>query len=240
MVFASLLLKDIVRSGEFSTENLLEIVDKAAKYNIKRLVIAPVYYDEESRSSKSEVKEIVKSLNLYLQEKGVDLILYYANLLRDNYENVNKFVEGDLSSINNSTYVLLDVEESNKIDDLLEVVFEYRLRNITPIIVSPERIEDIIKDNKRIEKLINEECLLQLDPASLEGVYGKKVQKTAKSFMKKDIYEFVGFSENIEEKYINEKMQSLSKKSLFILKKDGVPLRRIGKEFKKKKTGLFK
>lgn len=65
-------------------------------------------------------------------------------MLRDNYENVKEYINGKLGSINDSDYILLDVEEADKIDDLLEIVFEYKLRNVTPIIVSPEKIKEII------------------------------------------------------------------------------------------------
>ncbi|WP_300384328.1 CpsB/CapC family capsule biosynthesis tyrosine phosphatase [Clostridium sp.] len=221
MLFANLLFKELVSDGKFEPTILLKNIDEAVKCNIKKLVLAPAYYDEESKTSIKEVENMVEELNLHLKEKEIDLTVYPANLLRDNYENIKSYISGNLGSINNSKYVLLDIEECNKIDDILEIVFEYMLRNITPIIVAPERIEEIIKDNKKIEKLIKEGCLFQLDPASLEGIYGKTVKKAAKALIKKDIYKFIGFQEEIDRNLINTQTINISKKSLFILKQEG-------------------
>lgn len=240
MVFANLIFKELVIHGDFNSTVLLKKIEEAAKCNIKRLVLAPAYYDEDSKTTIEEVKKIVEELNSYLKVKNIDLTLYSGNLLRDNYENVKKHIEGLLGSINETNFVLLDVEESNKVDDLLEIVFEYKIRNLTPIIVSPEKIEEIIKDNKKIDKLLNEECLFQLDPGSLKGIHGKKIQKTAKALLKKDIYNFVGFEEKVEEAYIDKSIEDLSKKSLFILNPEGARAKRILKSPKRKKVGIFR
>lgn len=240
MFFANLIFKDLVIRGEFKSTHLLKKIDEAIKCNIKRLVLAPAYYDIESKTSIDEVSNIVEELNAYLKAKNIDLTLYSANLLRDNYENVKDYISGDAGSINNSNYILLDVEESNKIDELLEIVFEYRLRNLVPIIVSPEKIEEIIEDNKKIDKLLEEDCFFQLDPGSLKGIYGKKVQKAAKALIKKDVYQFVGFEEKIEKEFIDKQIIDLSRKSLFILKQEAGQSRKILRDSKKKKVGFFK
>lgn len=240
MLFANLTFKDLVIRGEFRSTYLLKKIDEAIKCNIKRLVLAPAYYDIESKTSIDEVSHIVEELNSYLKSKNIDLTLYSANLLRDNYENIKDYISGDVGSINSSNYILLDVEESNKIDELLEIVFEYRLRNLVPIIVSPEKIEEIIEDNKKIDKLLQEDCLFQLDPGSLKGVYGKKVQKAAKTLIKKDVYQFVGFEEKIEKEFIDKQIIDLSKKSLFVLKSEGRGPRKLLKDSKKKKVIFFK
>lgn len=240
MVFVNLIFKELVIHGDFKSTVLLKKIEEAAKCNIKRLVLAPAYYDEDSKTTIEEVKKIVEELNSYLKVKNIDLTLYSGNLLRDNYENVKYYIDEILGGINETNFVLLDVEESNKIDDLLEIVFEYKIRNLTPIIVSPEKVEEIIKDNKKIDKLLNEECLFQLDPGSLKGIHGKKIQKTAKALLKKDIYNFVGFEEKVEEAYIDKSIEDLSKKSLFILNPEGARAKRILKSPKKKKVGIFR
>lgn len=240
MVFVNLIFKELVIHGDFKSTVLLKKIEEAAKCNIKRLVLAPAYYDEDSKTTIEEVKKIVEELNSYLKVKNIDLTLYSGNLLRDNYENVKYYIDEILGGINGTNFVLLDVEESNKIDDLLEIVFEYKIRNLTPIIISPEKMEEIIKDNKKIDKLLNEECLFQLDPGSLKGIHGKKIQKTAKALLKKDIYNFIGFEEKVEEAYIDKSIEDLSKKSLFILNPEGIRARKILGSSKNRKTRTFR
>lgn len=216
MLVATLIFKESVTGEEFKLANLLENIEEALKCNIKNLIIAPAYYDEENGINIGKVKGIVEKFNSFLEEKDLDMKLYSANLLKDNYENVKEYINGNVGTINNSNYILLSVEESEKIKDLLEVIYEYRLRNLIPIIVSPEKINEITDNKKEINKLLEEGCFFQLDPASLKGKFGKEVQKTAKFLMKKNIYQFVGFNEKIEPELINKEIINLSKESLFI------------------------
>ena len=111
-MFASLILKELIVNNEFNVINLLDKVEKISSYGITRLVIAPFYYDEDSKSSIAEVRAMVEDLNLYLSEKGLNLKLYPGNIIRDNFYNIRDFVNEKIGSINNGKYVLLSPEES--------------------------------------------------------------------------------------------------------------------------------
>ena len=236
-MFINLILKNLIIEDRFNVTNLLEKIEDARNSGVKRLVIAPCYYDEESRSSIEKVKEIVEDLNLYLKEEKADIKLYAGNLVRDNYDNVKEFIEGKIGSINDSKYVLLNTEESIDLKELIEIVYEFNLKGYTPIIVAPEKIKEIIHNYKNINKLKDEGCLFQLDLGSINGEYGKDILKTAKKLKKKDVYSFIGFEDNIKCKYINKDFESISKKGLSILMKNGeVNNRSI---IKKKKIGSF-
>lgn len=237
-MFASLILKDLVINNEFSLLNLINKVETISSLGINRLVIAPVYYDEDSKSSINEVKLMVDNLNLYLTEKGLDLKIYAANIVRDNFDNIKDFIDGKIGSINNSKYVLLNIEESNTIKELIEIIYEFNLKDYTPIIVGPEKIKEIADNNKNIDKLLKEDCLLQLDLASINGEYGKKTLKTAKLLMKREVYSFIGFEDNIKKEYINKDVQGIGKKGLFILVKNGESTKKSNTKITKK--GFFR
>ena len=226
-MFASLILKELIVNNEFNVINLLDKVEKLNSYGITRLVIAPFYYDEDSKSSISEVRTVVEDLNLYLSEKGLNLKLYPSNTIRDNFDNIRDFVDGKIGSINNGNYVLLNPEESSTIKELVEIIYEFNLRDYTPIIFGPEKIKEITDDNKNISKLLKENCLLQLDLGSINGEYGKKVLKTAKTLKKKDVYNLIGFEDNLKKEYINKDIEEIGKKGLFILTKSSEGNKRI-------------
>ena len=226
-MFASLILKELIVNNEFSVISLLDKVEKLSSYGITRLIIAPFYYDKDSNSSIAEVKAIVEDLNLYLSEKGSNLKLYHGNIIRDNFESVRDFVDGKIGSINDTKYVLLNPEESSTIKELVEIIYEFNLRDYTPIIFGPEKIKEITDDNKNIDKLLKENCLLQLDLGSINGEYGKKVLKTTKALQKKNTYSLIGFEDNIKKEYINKDIEAISRKGLFILSKSSDGSKRL-------------
>ncbi|TGY42341.1 hypothetical protein E5347_08970 [Clostridium sartagoforme] len=238
-MIANLILKDLIINNEFNIVNLLEKIEVAEKCNIRRLVLAPAYYDEESKTSIIEVEEIVEELNAYLKEKNSYLALYPANLIRDNYDSVKDFLNKRIGTINRGKYALLNSEESSTVDELLELVFELSLVEVTPIIVGPEKNEEIKNDYKKIDRLINKGCLFQLNVESLEGAYGKTTQKACKKLIKKNIYDFIGFEENIKKELIDKEVEKISKKGLYIFKTDGL-VRRKSNERKKKIASWIK
>ena len=233
-MFASLILKDLVINNEFTLLNLINKVETISSFGINRLVIAPVYYDEDSKSSTDEVKLMVDNLNLYLTEKGLDLKIYAANIVRDNFDNIKEFIDGKIGSINNSKYVLLNIEESNTIKEIIEIIYEFNLRDYTPIIIGPEKIKEIVDSNKNIDKLLKEDCLLQLDLASINGEYGKKTLKTAKVLMKRNVYSLIGFEDTIKKEYMNKEVQGIGKKGLFILVENAEVTKRTNIKMNKK------
>lgn len=238
-MIANLILKDLIINNEFNIINLLEKIEVAEKCNIRRLVLAPAYYDEESKTSINEVEEIVEELNAYLKEKNSYLALYSSNLIRDNYDSVKDFLNKRIGTINRGKYALLNSEESSTVDELLELVFELNLAEVTPIIVGPEKNEEIKNDYKKIDKLINEGCLFQVDVESLNGTYGKAIEKTSRKLMNKNLYDFIGFEEEIKKEYINKEVERIGKKGIYIFKTDKI-LRKssIDKNKKRKVFGL--
>src|SRR4051812_40615713 len=116
-MFASLILKDLIIKNDFTLLSVLEKVEIISSLGIDRLVIAPFYYDEASKSSIDEVNIIAEDLNLHLREKGIDLKIYPANIIRDNFDNIKEFINGKIGSINNSKFVLINIEESNTIKE---------------------------------------------------------------------------------------------------------------------------
>lgn len=237
-MIANLILKDLTINNEFNRVNLLEKIEVAEGCNIRRLILAPAYYDEESKTSIMEVEEIVQDLNAYLKEKNSYLALYSANLIRDNYDSVKDFLNKRIGTINRGNYALLNSEESSTVDELLELVFELSLVEVIPIIVGPEKNEEIKNDYKKIDRLINKGCLFQLDVESLNGAYGKSTQKACKKLIKKNIYDFIGFEEEIKSELIDKEIEKISKKGIYIFNTEGL-IRRKSIEKKKKKIGSW-
>lgn len=213
----NLLFKNIVKEDKFNTVKLLEIIDEAIKNNITKLVIAPVYYGEESKTSIEEVELIINTLNEYLEEKKINLRLYSANLIRDNFESIRHYIDGKLGNINESEYALLNIEESQDINELIEIIYEFKLRKAIPILYGVERLKEVRDNYKNIEKLLKEECLFMLDPRTLKGDYGKKTKTVSKILLKNKIYSFIGFEDNIKSEYLTNEVKEIAKRSLLNL-----------------------
>lgn len=231
-----------VNCGETEYNLAVETIKYAFKKGIKSMVIANKYISEEKGVSIKEVEGRVEKLNDKLMKNNINMKLYCAQNVQLSESNITDCLEGKVSTINNSKYMIVDLNNTMT-DEQVEMVFELTVKGIVPIIAHPERYEEIIEKIERIEKLKEIGCLFQLDINSLKGLNGKKAKKIAKRLLKNKIYDVAASEVNEDRKKCSYSVLSKSERLTFtknglkILKNTDIP-NHIAEP--KIKSGLFK
>ncbi len=99
---------------------------------------------------------------------------------------------GYIGTINNTSYMLVEFPMTTWENYYMDVLYELKVRGINPIIAHPERYKFIHENICNINKFIEEEYLVQINTGSIEGIFGKDVQKISKEFIKNRICNFIG------------------------------------------------
>lgn len=81
------------------------------------------------------------------------------------------------------------VEESKIID---KVIFDLQMEGYTPILAHPERYIFYHRDPKKIKRLRDAGCLLQLNLLSVVGYYGQYERRTAKFLLDQGLINLIG------------------------------------------------
>lgn len=82
-------------------------------------------------------------------------------------------------AINGGKYLLMETADTT-LDQLARAVYQVRLCGLYPILAHPERTQIAHKYPSRLAELINRgDTYCQLTAASIEGVFGKKLQKNS-------------------------------------------------------------
>lgn len=123
-----------------------------------------------------------------------DLIAQKINeltaLLKQEGLPINILAGGDVASIlpvevvslytlNRTKYVLLEFPHSHLPANAEQVIFEWQLAGLRPIITHPERNPSILKHPDSLERLVEAGALVQVTAGSLTGVFGVDVQACA-------------------------------------------------------------
>ena len=130
-------------------------------------------------------------------------------------------------------------------------LYELKLQGIIPIIAHPERYSYIQRHPRLINDFINEGCLFQLNAGSITGRHGEKAKESAKELLKNNIYSFIGsdghnittrkteISDSISniQKINNNFKEEVFENSKKLLVNEEIIF--CGKEFEKKKKGMF-
>ena len=121
-------------------------------------------------------------IDMYLGQE-----VYYTHKIVEYYE------EGLIGTINESRYMLIELSMIEfDLDEVVSDLYEMTVRGIVPIIAHPERYKPFMKKPHLINRLIEEGCLFQLNAKAITGEFGKDVKKLANTFLRNDIYSFVG------------------------------------------------
>lgn len=205
----SLVNKSVCKDSDY--KEAVEYLKEASKCGVKKAVITfPYSKGGENLDSKEIVKRMEK-LKGSLDKNDIKISVYNGQVVKLGRDVIYDCLDGVVSTVNGTKYMMVDLDESMS-DDKVDLVFELTLKGIVPIIVHPERYEEIIEKPSRIEKLKEIGCLFQLDINSLDSKYGSDVKNTAKKLLRKDQYQFVASESNVKSKDTIKKIKSLLSK----------------------------
>lgn len=181
-----------IDDGAKSMEMTLEMLRNSEKDGTKQIIATPHYLLEYGEAMISEVKELVKKINLLINQEGIDVKVYSGQEVYYTERIIQDYIEGKIGTINDSKYMLIEFPMRKFDNNIFNVIYELQVRNITPIIAHPERYKAIIEKPSIINKFINEGYLFQINSGSLEGKFGVEVKKTAETLLNNKIYNFIG------------------------------------------------
>lgn len=206
-----------IDDGSKSLEESLVILKNAYKNGVTDIVLTPHYIkDSVYNTNKEKNQKLMDELKLKLKEIGVNLNLYLGNEVYIDEDIINLLRTNEISTINNSKYILIELPLNNESLILEEVIYELKKSGLVPIIAHPERYISYYNNFDFFSDLIDSGCLLQANIGSLYGKYGSKTKKMLKGLLKRDMIHFFGSDIHHKNSDIYEK--NIQKDLLKILK----------------------
>ncbi|WP_297426920.1 CpsB/CapC family capsule biosynthesis tyrosine phosphatase [Clostridium sp.] len=181
-----------IDDGSKSMEMTLEMLRNAEEKGTKEIVATPHYLLDYGEATISEVKSLVDEVNLAAEKEGINIKIYNGQEVYFNENIINNFLEGNIGTINDSRYMLIEFSMHEIDKNVFDVIYELQIRNIVPIIAHPERYKPIREKVTFINDFIEAGFLFQMNAGSIEGKFGESVRKTAKIFLENNIYNFIG------------------------------------------------
>lgn len=157
---------------------------------ITKIIITKAIDENHENLNIEETKELVNTLNEICDKNRIFTDIYPGSLIEASYTGVDEYIKGLAGTLNDSSYVLIDIGEELD-NEVLEIINEFVIRGKTPVIAAPETNLAIQRDPKRVKELVKMGCLFQLNIKGLNGNLGKKPKKVAKYLLKKDLYDFL-------------------------------------------------
>lgn len=181
-----------IDDGSKDIDMTIEMLKCAGKNGTDKIIATPHYALGYGEATIDEVKKYVEDINEILLKQDIDIKVYAGQEVYFSENIVNDYIENKIGTLNDSRYMLIEFDMINFEKNMFDMLYELQLRDIVPIIAHPERYRYFINEPTKVNKLIDEGYLFQLNAGSIYGKFGSKVKKTAEIFSKNKIYSFIG------------------------------------------------
>ena len=172
--------------GSFSLDSSIEILNNLYNRGVTDIVLTPHYIIGTDYNSNNRKKiELMDEL-----QKNTKVKLYIGNEVYIDNDILKYIDKKEISTINNSKYLLIELPLNEKLSCYKEIIFELIEGGIVPVIAHPERYSYLSIND--LEDLIKQGCLFQGNITSLIGKYGINAKRNLKLLLKKNMIHVLG------------------------------------------------
>lgn len=181
-----------IDDGSKNLETTIGMAIKAVNYGYKGIFATSHYIEGAHETLKSDIQGKVQALNDVLLQRGINLKVYQGNEVYFTPNVVELLQEGKVCTLNNSRYFLMEFPMSGLVFNMEQVIGQAIRAGYVPVIAHPERYEFVTKDIKKLLPLIEEGALLQINVASIMGLYGSTAKKNVIKLLKNNMVHLIG------------------------------------------------
>lgn len=161
------------------TMNLaLQMAEDAKKQGIDKILLTPHHMDSEYLNHKRDIENKVNEFQKLLYANDISIELKAGQEVHINGKLLQSLDEEDiLFTSSNQKYLMLELPHGDVPAYTNDLIFELIVRNITPVIVHPERNHGFQNDPDKLYDLVEQGCITQITASSYVGGFGKTVEK---------------------------------------------------------------
>lgn len=179
--------------GARDIEESINLLKKMQEVGFKHVIITPHYIKgSEYCANNDEKEQKLKEIQMGLERQNLKIKVSLGNEIFINNDIYDLIKEGEIHTLNNTKYILVELPFHNEIVNLEDIIYELKIKGLIPIIAHPERYTYFQKNYKEVDRLREEGILFQGNYASILGYYGKDSQKLFKYMLKKQYIDYLG------------------------------------------------
>lgn len=191
-----------IDDGAKTIQDSLAMAQMAVDQGITHILCTPHHNNGQYTNPPEVVISQVATLQKALDDQGIALSLFEGQEVRISGDLLTQIKKNDILFADLSNrYILIELPTAEIPLYAETVMFELLSQGKIPIIVHPERNAKFIEDPNRLIPFLQMGVLTQLTAPSYVGVFGKKIEKTAKLMLAHNmIHMMASDAHNIEKR----------------------------------------
>lgn len=180
-----------IDDGSQSMEDTIEMARAAVDEGIHTIIATPHHRNSKYENPKELIIPQVDAVNQVLINEGIDLKVLPGQEVRLYGELVEGIEKNEILNLNHTQYLFIEFP-SNHVPRYAEtLLFDLQLQEITPIIVHPERNQEIIERPEVLYNLVKKGALTQVTASSVSGHFGKKIRNFSFQLIEANLTHFI-------------------------------------------------
>ena len=182
-----------IDDGVKSIDEAILLIQNMVSSGITEIVLTPHYIENSKYNCNNKNKKVLfEELKKRIKKENIPVSIYLGNEVFFTSNFVELLKKKEISSINNSKYVLFEFPMHEHYKSSQESLLKLISRGYVPILAHPERYKRFLENPDIAEEYLRMGVLLQGNFPSLFGKYGKGSKKLLKYYIKKGWISFLG------------------------------------------------
>jgi protein-tyrosine phosphatase len=180
-----------VDDGPKDLAESVEMAKQAVQQGIKTIIATPHHRNEKYENHGQTIFGQVEEFNRVLKSENLDLTVLPGQETRIFGEMVEGLESGEILPLNQGKYVFVELPSGHVPRYTGQLLFDIQLKGFIPVIVHPERNQEIIENPEVLYQLVKKGALTQVTASSVSGHFGKTIKKFSLQLIEANLTHFV-------------------------------------------------
>ena len=180
-----------IDDGAKNLDDALEMAKIAYNQGIRKIINTSHYHPNFSYIKGKELLSRVKEFNNILKLNNIDIEVFIGNELYYSEDIIEIIEQKEFYSLNNSRYLLIEFSPLNFPKNILDIIYEIKIRGYIPILAHVERYKKVQENVNLIYECINEGALIQVNSSSIIGKNGNEIKKVSDILLYNNMIHFI-------------------------------------------------
>lgn len=180
-----------IDDGAQTEEDSLNMAKLAVEQGIHTIIATPHHKNGSYENVRDSILTYTEILNELFQSHGLPLTLLAGQETRINGDMVEGLENGEILPLNDTQYVFVEFSASHVPNYAKQVLFDIQLAGYIPIIVHPERNQELLERPDKLYNFVRNGALTQITAGSLVGKFGKNIQKFSHQLIEANLTHFI-------------------------------------------------
>ncbi|MBP1969200.1 protein-tyrosine phosphatase [Virgibacillus natechei] len=180
-----------VDDGAQTEADSVAMAKAAVDQGIDTIIATPHHRNGQFENDRSMIVTNVSILNELLANEDIPLTVLPGQEVRINGDILEDMENGEILPLNYTKYLFIEFASSHVPRYAKQMLFDIQVAGYTPVIVHPERNQELLEHPGRLYDFVRKGALTQVTAGSVVGKFGKSIQKFSNQLIEANLTHFI-------------------------------------------------